>query len=179
MHVHHVFRPEKQTGTPPAASRAAAVFGPSAGALAPLAGARVLIVDDDDDARELVCALLGLAGATVWSVGSVAQALSSVPSFDPDVVLTDFAMPDANGLDLIRELRLVPSPGAVAVPILMLSGHGGDDWRARAFEAGAADVLTKPFDPAVLIARVAAAVPDGRNNPPALASAPIDLPPRN
>jgi DNA-binding response OmpR family regulator len=135
-------------------------------ALAPLAGARVLVVEDDDDSRELICALIRMAGAKVLCVASVAQAMDGVyHSFDPDVVLTDFSMPDADGLDLIREFREAPSSRAVAVPILILSGHSEDDWRARALAAGAADVLTKPFDPALLIARIEASVAPGRSGP--------------
>jgi DNA-binding response OmpR family regulator len=51
----------------------------------------------------------------------------------------------------------------VAVPILVLSGHSEDDWHAHALEAGAADVLIKPFDPAVLITWIAAALAPGRS----------------
>jgi DNA-binding response OmpR family regulator len=86
-------------------------------------------------------------------------------SFDPDVVLTDFSMPDADGFDLIREFRKAPSTRAVAVPILVLSGHSEDAWHAHALEAGAADVLIKPFDPAVLITWIAAALAPGRTGP--------------
>jgi CheY-like chemotaxis protein len=126
----------------------------------------VLVVDDDIDARELICALLEMAGATVLCVESVAQAMDGVyHSFDPDVVLTDFSMPDADGLDFIREFRQVPSTRAVVVPILLVSGHSGAGWRAKALEAGAADLITKPFEPALLIARLAAAVATGRNGP--------------
>jgi DNA-binding response OmpR family regulator len=136
------------------------------GALARLAGTRVLVVEDDDDSRELICAVLQMAGATVLCTGSVAEAMIGVyHSFDPDVVLTDFSMPDADGLALIREFRKAPSSRAVAVPILVLSGHSEVHWRERALEAGAADLLTKPFDPAVLIARLAAAVAPGRSGP--------------
>jgi DNA-binding response OmpR family regulator len=121
-----------------------------------LAGVRVLVVEDDDDCRELVCALLRMAGAEVLCVGSVAQAMNGVyHSFDPDVVLTDYSMPDADGLDLIAEFRRAPTTRAVAVPIFVLSGHSEQDWRARALEAGAADLLTKPCDPDLLIARIA------------------------
>ena len=126
--------------------------------VARLAGARVLVVDDDDDSRELTCALLEMAGATVLCVRSVAQALSGVHAFDPDVVVTDFAMPGADGLDLIREFRTGASTRMASVPILVLSGYGEGLWRARALAAGAADVLTKPFPPVRLIARIAAAV---------------------
>jgi len=141
-----------------------AVVGRPLQAPARLAGVRVLVVEDDDDSRDLICALLQMAGATVLCTGSVAEAMIGVyHSFDPDVVLTDFSMPEADGLDLIREFRKAPSSRAVAVPILVLSGHSEVHWRERALEAGAADLLTKPFDPAVLIARLADAVALGRS----------------
>jgi CheY-like chemotaxis protein len=126
----------------------------------------VLVVEDDDDARELICALIERAGATVLCVKSVAQAMEGVyHSFDPDVVLTDYSMPDADGLDLVREFRKVPSTRALAIPILILSGHSEDHWRARALEAGATDVMMKPFDPPLLITWIAAAVAPGRSGP--------------
>jgi CheY-like chemotaxis protein len=126
----------------------------------------VLVVEDDDDSRELIGALLERAGATVLCVASVAQAMEGVyHSFDPDIVLTDYSMPDADGLDLIREFRKAPSTRAVAIPVLILSGHSEEHWRERALEAGATDVLMKPFDPAFLISRIAAAVAPGRSRP--------------
>ena len=144
-------------GLPPLA------FGRTEGAPALLAGVRVLVVEDDADARDLICALLEGAGAKVLCTESVAEAMGGVyHSFDPDVVLTDYSMPDADGLDLIRAFRRAPSTRAIAVPILVLSGHSEDHWRARALEAGAADLLIKPFDPALLVARIAAAVAPGR-----------------
>jgi DNA-binding response OmpR family regulator len=136
------------------------------GSLPRLNGARVLVVEDDPDSREVIGQLLQMAGATVLCVASVALAMQGVyHSFDPDVVLTDFTMPDADGFDLIREFREAPSTRAVAVPILILSGYSGDNWRARALEAGAADVLTKPFDPTLLMLRILAAVRSGREEP--------------
>ena len=138
-------------------------FGRTGGAPALLSGARVLVVEDDADARDLICALLEGAGATVLCTESVAEAMGGVyHSFDPDVVLTDYSMPDADGLDLIRQFRKAPSTREAAVPILVLSGHSEEHWRARALEAGAADLLIKPFDPPFLIARIAAAFAAGR-----------------
>lgn len=132
-----------------------------------LAGVRVLIVEDDDDSRELVCALIEGAGATAMCVNCVAEAMEGVyRSFDPDVVLTDFCMPDADGFALIREFRKAPATRAVPVPILILSGHSEPNWHARAIEAGAADVVVKPFEPAVLIDRIAAAVALTRGEKP-------------
>jgi DNA-binding response OmpR family regulator len=124
----------------------------------------VLVVEDDADARELICAILEGAGAKVLCTQSVAEAMDGIyHSFDPDIVLTDFSMPNADGLDLIREFRKAPSTRAVAVPILVLSAHSEDHWRARALEAGASDLLVKPFQPAHLIASIAAAVASHRS----------------
>ena len=159
-----VLHPQAGPNAPPPEGPVAAVFGQPVGALARLAGARVLVVEDEADSRELICALLERAGAKVLCVESVAKAMDGVyHSFDPDVVLTDFSMPDADGLDFIRAFRKAPSTRAVAVPIIVFSGHSGVRWRERALEAGAADLLTKPFEPAVLIARIAAAVASGRS----------------
>ena len=131
-----------------------------------MAGARILVVEDDKDCRELMRTFLERAGATVRCVDSVAAAMDCVyRSFDPDVVLTDYSMPVASGLEFIRQFRKAPSSRAIAVPVLVISGHSEENWRARSLAAGAADLLTKPFDPVVLIARIAAAVAAGRSGP--------------
>jgi sigma-B regulation protein RsbU (phosphoserine phosphatase) len=145
---------------------AAALLDRPAGAHVGLAGARILVVEDDRDCRELVRTFLERAGAKVLCVDSVAAAMDCVyRSFDPDVVLTDYSMPVANGLEFIRQFRGVPSSRAIAVPILVISGHSKENWRARSLAAGAADLITKPFHPAVLISRIAAAVAPGRSGP--------------
>jgi len=159
-----VLPPTRKPSSP--ALTAATLLDRPAGARAGLAGARVLIVEDDQDCRELIRIFLERAGATVMSVDSVAAAMDCVyRSFDPDVVLTDYSMPVANGLELIRQFRRAPSRRAIAVPILVISGHSEENWRARSLAAGAADLLTKPFDPAVLVTRIAAAVAPGRSGP--------------
>ncbi|HEU0091924.1 MAG TPA: response regulator [Vicinamibacteria bacterium] len=159
-----VLPPTKKPSSP--ALTAATLLDRPAGARAGLAGARVLIVEDDQDCRELIRTFLERAGATVRCVDSVAAAMDCVyRSFDPDVVLTDYSMPVANGLELIRQFRRAPSSRAIAVPILVISGHSEENWRARSLAAGAADLLTKPFDPAVLVTRIAAAVAPGRSGP--------------
>jgi DNA-binding response OmpR family regulator len=142
------------------------LLGRPPGARTGLPGARILVVEDDRECRELMRTFLERAGATVFAVDSVAAAMDCVyRSFDPDVVLTNYSMPVANGLELIRRFRSVPSSRAIAVPILVISGHCEENWRARSLAAGAADLLTKPFDPAVLITRIAAAVAPGRTGP--------------
>ena len=146
------------------------LFGQPGRSLPLLAGIRILVVEDDADSRDALCTVLEMAGARVLCVESVAQAMDGVyHSFDPDVVLTDYSMPDADGLDLIREFRNVPSPRAMTVPILVLTGHSEEHLRARALAAGATDLLLKPFDPTLLIARIAAAVAPGREGTAAVA----------
>ena len=159
-----VLPPAKKPSRP--ALSAATLLGRAPGANSGLAGARILVVEDDKDCRELVRMFLERAAATVFCVDSVAAGMDCVyKSFDPDVVLTDYSMPVANGLEFIRQFRKAPSSRAIAVPILVISGHSEENWRARSLAAGAADLLTKPFDPVVLITRIAAAVALGRSGP--------------
>ena len=143
-----ILRAQREPGFPPTEG--------SVPAVRQLAGARVLVVEDNDDARELMCALLEMAGATVLCVESVAKAMDGVcQSFEPNVVLTDFSMPNATGLDLIREFRKATSTRAIPIPILVLSGHSENNWRERALEAGAADVLDEfPIDQDTYVAIV-------------------------
>ena len=157
--------PRKEPHVPPLLVPSPDLFTPLVGARARLAGKRVLVVEDDADSRELICALLKMEGADVLCTESVAEAMEGVyHSFDPDLVLTDYAMPDVDGLDLIREFRKAPSTRLFAVPVLVLSGHSEEHWRARALEAGALDLLIKPFDPVALVARIAAAVAPGQQS---------------
>jgi len=157
--------PATNKPSPPALS-AAGLLGRAPGARSGLAGARILVVEDDKDCRELIRTFLERAAATVFCVDSVAAAMDCVyRSFDPDAVVTGYSMPVANGLELIRQFRKAPSSRAIAVPIIVISGHTRENWRARSLAAGAADLLTKPFDPAVLITRIAAAVAPGRSGP--------------
>src|SRR5712691_5815630 len=112
-----VVHPQKAPNAPPPPGPALAEFVPLVGALARLAGARVLVVEDDDDGRELIGALIKMAGATVLCVKSVAQAMDGVNhSFDPDVVLTDYSMPDADPALLITWIAAAVARGRSAPP---------------------------------------------------------------
>jgi DNA-binding response OmpR family regulator len=159
-----VLPPAKKPSSP--ALSAATLLGRAPGSPSGLAGVRILVVEDDKDCRELIRTFLERAAATVFCVDSVAAAMDCVyRSFDPDVVVTVYSMPVANGLDFIRQFRKAPSSRAIAVPVLVISGHCEENWRARSLAAGAADLLTKPFDPVVLITRIAAAAAAGRSGP--------------
>lgn len=120
-----------------------------------LAGARVLAVEDDQDTRDLICFVLAQEGADVRCVSSVAAALAGIAdAFDPDLILTDMSMPDADGFELLREFRKVASTRATPIPVLVLSGHSERNYRERCVKAGFFELLVKPVDPAMLVSRL-------------------------
>jgi PAS domain S-box-containing protein len=122
-----------------------------------LHGVRVMLVEDDDDTREALSAVLAAHGARVLATASVGEALRLLNDGHglPDVVLSDIAMPVRSGLDLIRELRATHGR---AVPALALTGHASHNDRREALEAGFDDHVAKPIAPEVLLARVQAVV---------------------
>ena len=105
----------------------------------------VLLVEDDRDTREMYCQYLSYSGLNVTEAATGRRALESVARQLPDVVVTDIAMPEMDGLELSRRLRAqAPTRD---VPIIAVSGQASD----RAFEAGADVVLDKPCEPARLL----------------------------
>jgi len=115
---------------------------------------RVLVVDDELEAREVLTTLLAGCGAEVGSVGSVREALERVASRAPDVVLADIAMPDQDGYALVREMR---SRGA-HIPAIAVTALASAEDRARAMAEGFEAHLTKPVDPTEVLAAVARSV---------------------
>ena len=113
----------------------------------------VLAVDDDPDARELVTAVLIQAGAEVTSASSVREAIASIESRLPDVVITDIAMPHATGFDLVRQLRATPQ--WCEIPVIALTAYARAEDRAQALSLGFTAHLGKPFAPRALVALVA------------------------
>lgn len=126
----------------------------SAAAETSLAGCRVLVVDDNDDARSLLTQLLGSVGARVVEVSSAAAALTALPSFDPHVIISDLAMPHRDGFDLIRQIRALGRSGA-DLPAVALSASGRVQDHERAVQAGYQLHVAKPPDPEALLAAVA------------------------
>jgi CheY-like chemotaxis protein len=120
-----------------------------------LADARVLLVDDEGDVRELVARFLTQAGARVETASSVAAAVAAFHRRPADVVVADIGMPGEDGYALLRQLRALPPPGP-AVPIVALTAFAGPDHRRRALQAGFRAHLPKPIDPEQLIAAIAA-----------------------
>jgi signal transduction histidine kinase/ActR/RegA family two-component response regulator len=114
-----------------------------------LAGARVLAVDDEPDAVELVSIVLEQAGAVVRTAGSVAEALEVMRTWAPDLLVSDIGMPGQDGFALVRQLRELPPPLA-DVPAIALTAFARREDADAALRAGFGWHLAKPVDPRVL-----------------------------
>ena len=120
-----------------------------------LADVRVLVVDDEFDARDFVVTVLEQSGATVSAVRSSAEAVAAILAAGPDrlphILISDIGMPKEDGYDLIRQIRSLPSERGGRVPAVALTGYAtpADIERARA--AGYQVHLAKPMDPAALV----------------------------
>ena len=128
--------------------------GATAAGLRILGGLRVLVVDDETDARELVAAVLTEAGATVIVACSVAEAIAAVELCRPDVIVSDIGMPGEDGYSLIRRLRAMER-SIGRIPAAALTAYASVQDRTRALLAGYTSHLPKPIEPAELTAVVA------------------------
>jgi PAS domain S-box-containing protein len=128
-----------------------------------LANVQLLLVDDDDDTREFLIALLEQEGAIVRSVASVAEALAALEDFWPDVLLSDIGMPGADGYELIARVREMEALRGGKMPAIALTAYAREEERQRALEAGFQMHLSKPVEVDELIAEVAKLVEMLRN----------------
>ena len=136
-------------------SAAARQEGGAPSASPDLRGVRVLLVDDEADARELTERILRDNHAEVHSAGSVAQALQLLEQVRPHVLVSDIGMPDADGFDLLAQIRARASPDAAHLPALALTAFAQPQDRQRALASGFQAWVSKPLDPAELLAAVA------------------------
>ncbi|MBS0417680.1 MAG: CHASE3 domain-containing protein [Proteobacteria bacterium] len=120
-----------------------------------LAGLRILVVDDEDDARTLARRVLEERGALVTTVSSAAEAIASVGDNNPpSVIVSDIGMPEQDGYDLIKQMRALPGE-AGRVPAVALTALARAEDRKRALSAGYQKHVSKPVDPAELVAVIA------------------------
>lgn len=116
---------------------------------------RVLVVDDEPDARELVAAVLTGRGAEVISVGSAGEALAEMERGRFDVLVSDIGMPEMDGYALISKVRQLPKERGGRIPAAALTAYAGVEDRMRVFSAGYQMHIPKPVEPAELITVVA------------------------
>jgi DNA-binding response OmpR family regulator len=109
-----------------------------------------LIVDDDETVGDVVAAYLERAGIAVLRAADGIDALTTVATEHPDIVVLDLMLPGIDGLEVCRRLRR----SAPDLPIVMLTALGEEDDRIHGLEVGADDYLTKPFSPRELVLRV-------------------------
>ena len=121
-----------------------------------LAGVSIVVVDDDKDARDLISTTLVHAGATVLSAGSMMEALQVLRSATPQALVSDIAMPNGTGYELIGEVRRLPQ--LAKIPAIALTAFGRVEDRERALAAGFNYHITKPVDPQYLVRAVMTAL---------------------
>ena len=115
--------------------------------------ATVHVIDDDQAMRESLAFLLGTAGFDVQTHES-ATAFLEVASAEAGCVITDIRMPGLSGLDLLRRMRELK----LAVPVIVITGHGDVPLAVEAMKTGAMDFLEKPFDDEILLSSVRSAL---------------------
>ena len=116
---------------------------------------RVLVVDDDQRVRTVVCWQLESEGFTVRCTANGTDALVCIERDHPNVVVLDLSLPGVAGLDVLRRVREREEAASVApLPVIILSGRTGEADRITGLDLGADDYLVKPFSPGELAARV-------------------------
>jgi CheY-like chemotaxis protein len=114
-----------------------------------------MVVEDDTDGRNMLTILLERTGALVVSVASVREALDTLKTIRPDVIVSDIAMADEDGYTLIRRIRARDAEHGGAIPALALTGYVFPEDRARLLAAGFQAHVGKPAKPGELVAAVA------------------------
>jgi PAS domain S-box-containing protein len=139
----------------PASPLAAPGLSSSAESVPRLNGLRILVVDDEEDARRLLVEVLASFGATVMAAKSASEALDAVRARRPDVLVSDIAMPEEDGYSLIRKVRSMSEERGGRTPAVAVTAYARLSDRVRALSAGFQSHLAKPFEPAELATVVA------------------------
>jgi CheY-like chemotaxis protein len=142
-------RSESAVGPEPLAGEA------EAAALPILSGRRVLVVDDEADQREVLCALLVDAGASVETAASAAEGLAVLRRFRPHVLVSDIGMPGEDGYAFIRRVNALDAASGGGVPSLALTAYARSEDKATALAMGFTTYLPKPVNSEALVAAVA------------------------
>jgi signal transduction histidine kinase/ActR/RegA family two-component response regulator len=120
-----------------------------------LAGFRLLAVEDDPDARELIVTILQQCQAEVKGVASADEAMAALEEWQPDVLVSDIEMPEEDGYSLIRRVRLGDGKRGARIPAVALTAQARVEDRMRALSAGYDAHIAKPVEPAELVTVVA------------------------
>jgi CheY-like chemotaxis protein len=120
-----------------------------------LSGVKVLVVDDEVDARDLIRRVLGDCDAEVLTAGSAAEALAIVERERPHVLVSDIGMPHVDGFELLRRVRALGEARGGKIPAIALTAFARSEDRTRALRSGFLVHVAKPVEPSELVATVA------------------------
>ena len=119
-----------------------------------MATSLVHVIDDDAALRDSLSFLLGTARLDVKTYESAEAFLSALPGVNSGCIITDVRMPNMSGVDLLRKLNELQ----IALPVIVITGHGDVQLAVEAMKIGAADFIEKPFDDEMLLNAVRAAL---------------------
>ena len=122
--------------------------------MAVLARVRVLVVDDEEDARFLLTLILESQGAEVKACGSAEEALGAVTDWKPDVIVSDLCMPEYDGYWLVESVRSLDSQNGGRTPVIAVTACTSPEERKKAARCGFQVYLTKPLETEKLISAV-------------------------
>jgi CheY-like chemotaxis protein len=120
-----------------------------------LAGVRVLVVDDEEDARNLLRAVIEQCGAEVRVAGSASEALRIAKEWPSSIIVSDIGMPGEDGYELIQKFRAWGKESGTWIPAVALTAYARTEDRVRALSAGYQIHIAKPIDPAELVLAIA------------------------
>jgi len=149
---------DSQTTSMARFSQTKVIEGFSADCPPSLKGSRVLVIDDEADAREVLTMILKQCGAEVFAADSVNNALEKFRQWQPDVVVSDIGMPHEDGYALIAKMRALPVEQGGTIPAIALTAYARPEDRERALAAGYQQHVSKPIEAAELASAVASLI---------------------
>ena len=132
-----------------------------------LLGVKILAIDDEPDNLDFLVFLLESAGAIVESAKSATDALAKLSEFSPDVLVSDIAMPERDGYELIRQVRqqyAIPTRASLLPKAIALTAYAGETNQRQVLAAGFQKCLSKPVDPDELISAIEALLSNEKSN---------------
>ena len=129
--------------------------GNVSGRIPSLTGLRILVVDDELDAREIIAAILAEGGAEIATASSARQALELIEQWKPGLLISDIGMPTESGYDLIRKVRALPPGKGGQIPAIALTAYARTEDRLKILSAGFQMHVPKPIEPIELATVVA------------------------